>query len=727
MSQLQNVGSTFVKLVDGNLGLGLSAVGPTALVLGTSRKGPGDELVITDSPGDVISVFGRYGDLAKGWVEVKEGGIPRAVCFRVGATAAKLRTLMASSTASGGLEILTSEKGAEAGLNLKVYYSSNSGSLKLFNDDNELIFHSSEGETLTNTYEASVTGSPTSAAYRRNISVGVSDAASVGTYLDAIPLKWIPGETALVQNATTSLYGNTIFSGSVGWTTSLEVGEFIRIPSALGYTVAKVTGISGGTVTVAQADGSTAIFSSASTIVTVTSGFSPAAVYTDGLDNDNPSLMQRYEFLDTAYEILDDAQIDVVVPMSVHLDDANLVDGGATITITAPQTYPIPRSSSDALGKLFKELYNGKLYYFWDTDNDGVAELYPSAEALGIYDPTQAAAWVTAGGRNTIADFIANTYSYDAAHQFVASDFHEVNFGYQLANYCKNLTLNDNEASGVIGMKPPTNYDLATLSAWVGSKPVLAGDGSVTTSGSGLLGNKWMSGIKESTAQGWAGPGFFATDTGWVDGTIELDRNDQQVDIGAYIDVTAQPIHWSNTFNTSGVGYIASGSTLYGGFYKTLPVGSAPTNKNLGSRARLPFKLNKSTQLDALAGARYVVFNLRANGSIYIEDAPTASRPTSDYNRRSTVETVFACTAAARSVANRYRGEGSNGRKMLAMENDILSELQRYIEQGAITRAAVKVRQTPQQRVQGNADIEMTLYVSYELRRITIYLSLGVE
>lgn len=727
MSQLQYVGSTFLKLVDGNLGLQPSAVGPTALVLGTSRKGPGDELVITDSPGDVISVFGRYGDLARGWVETKEGGIPRVVCFRIGATAAKLRTLMATSTASGGMEILTSEKGSDAGENLKLYFASDSGLLKLFNDDNELIYYSSEGEVLSNTFEASVTGSPASASVRRNISVGVADAGSVGTYLDAIPLKWIAGETAVVQNATTSLYGNTIFSNSSGWTNSLEVGEYIRIPSALGYTVAKITDITGGTITVAQADGSTAVFSSASTIVTVTSGFSPSAIYVDGVDNDDPSLMQRYEFLDTAYEALDDAQVDMVLPMSVHLDSPNLVDGGATITITGPQTYPTPRASSDALGKVFKETYNGKIYYFWDTDNDGVAELYPSAETLGFYNPTHAAAWVTAGGRNSIADFVDNGYTYDASKQFVQSDFHEVNFAYQLANFCYNLTLNDNEASGVIGVVPPTNYDLATISSWIGSPPVLAGDGSVTTNGTGLRGNKWMAGIKTSTAQGWAGPGFYATDTGWVDGTIELDRNDQSVDIGAYIDVTVMPIHWLNTFNTSGVGYIASGATLYGGFLKTLSPGQSATNKNINTRSRLPLKLNKRTQLDPLAGTRYVVFNMRPNGTIFVEDAPTAARSTSDYNRRSTVETVFACVAAARSVTNRYRGQGANGRSMLAMENDIMSELQRYMDSGAITRANVKVRQTPTQRVQGNADVEMTLYVSYELRRITIYLSLGVE
>ena len=54
--------------------------------------------------------------------------------------------------------------------------------------------------------------------------------------------------------------------------------------------------------------------------------------------------------------------------------------------------------------------YNGTNYFWWDNDNDGVAEIYPS---LGASGPSA----------NIDGDAIAS------------GDFHEVSFGYQLAWY----------------------------------------------------------------------------------------------------------------------------------------------------------------------------------------------------------------------------------------------------------------------------------------------------
>lgn len=732
MSQLQNLSATFAKFIDGNLGLTVGSTGPTALVIGTAGKGPGESLTIVDTPGDLISVFGREGNLSRGWIETKEGGIGRVVAYRAGATEAKLRTLMTtnSSEVTAGYQILSGQKGADAGADVKLYYDSSSDVLKIYNESNDLVYHYSNGEVVANTYEVSVRGSAT-AGFKKDILVGGQETVDEGSYKDAIPLKWIPtpnyGSTSSYAAVAYGSGGSTLTTNAAGFTNSFQVGQYIQInPTTEGFSAVKVSAIDNtSTITVVHADGST-VHWSATGSMTVTVGWDASSVYVAGADNDDPCKMRMYEYLDTAYELLDDAQIDVVVPMGVNVDDDNICDG-ATITVTA-NTYPTVRGSNDALGKLYKESYNGKTWYFWDTDANGVAELYPTAEELGFYG-SRATGWTSAAGTISINDYVNNSYSASGLDVFVESDFHEVNFGYQLANYCYTLTLNDNEASGVIGMKPPTNFDIAGLASWVGNSPVYAADGvTVLTDGTGLLGNKWVAGVKSSSTTGWYGPGFYATDTGWIDGTIEVDRNEQQVDIGAYLDIVPIPLIYNNTFSTTGLGYISSGATAYAGFFPTLPLGTAATNMTMRGKIRLPFKLNKSTKLDPLAGARYTTFNLRENGSVFVEDAPSATRPTSDYNRRSTVQICFAAIDIARKISSRYRGKGSNAVKMAALENDILTQYKaQLIDTEAVIRTAVKAIQTPTQRARGEATLEILLVPSVELRQITIYLALGLQ
>lgn len=733
MGQLQNLSATFAKFIDGNLGLAASAAGPTALVIGTAAKGPGEVLTIVDSPADLISVFGRSGNLSRGWIEVKEGGIGRAVAYRAGATEAKLRTLMttASTDVTQGWEINSGEKGADAGANVKIYYDSASNVMKLYNKDNDLVYLYSNGEVVSNTYEVGVRGAPV-AGNRMNIFVGGLATEDDATYRDAIPLKWVPapnvGNTASYAAVACVTGGNTLSTNAAGFINSFTVGQYIRIPNTTeGFDAVKVSAVGTNSITVERPDGTTVRWATTNGTMSVFVGWDDSSVFVAGQDNDNPSKMRMYEYLDTAYELLDDVQIDIVVPMNVYLDDDNICDNGYTMTISG-NTYPTPKSSNDGLGKLFKEVYNGRTWYFWDTDADGTAELWPTAEELGFYG-SRATAWTAAAGTIKINDFVNNNYSASGLDVFVESDFHEVNFAYQLANYCYTLTLNDNEASGVIGTKPPTNFDLAGLSAWVGSSPVYASDGvTVLTDGTGLLGNKWVAGVKATSTTGWTGPGFYATDDGWINGTQLEDRNEQLVDIGAFIDILPFPVIYNNTFSTSGTGYIGSSASIYAGFIPTLRLGSAPTNKTLPGRVRLPFKLNKTSKLDPLAGARYTVLNLRDNGDVFIEDGPTAARATSDYNRRSTVQICFASVDIARKISSRYRGFGSNPLKLASLENDIMTAFKtQLVDTGAVVRCAAKVIQTPSQRALGQADLEILLVPSLELRQITIYLALGLQ
>jgi hypothetical protein len=443
---------------------------------------------------------------------------------------------------------------------------------------------------------------------------------------------------------------------------------------------------------------------------------------TDGVADDAGagalSLMEKYEALYRAYKILEDQDIDVVVPMEVYLDDLNVMDmNTATVNsrgLTSISTYPNAGETDDVLGKLYVEEYLGEYYFWWWFPNDPsnptftTANIYPSAGSADSSHTTDGTA-------------------------LTASDFHEVNFGHQLAYFCYSQSQNNEEMTGVIGVLPPTGLSPAQVSQWIGTAPVTTTDGAgntvISTNGTGLLGNKWLAGRKTASGvaghivngvDGLYGGGFIATDDGFKDGTELTDDNDHLVDIGKYISVVAtHPILANPSRSTQ---YMATGAPLYGGFYSNLPPESAPTNKVLKG-VRLPFRIGKA-KLDTLAGFRYVTFHAEVNG-IVVSDAPTAARTDSDYRRLSTVRIVKACMDDVRIVGRPFIGNLMNGRKMAALETGIDNKMKQRVTVGHLQRYEVKVTTTPAQRVLGQADVELKLVPAFELRQITVSVSLA--
>lgn len=443
-------------------------------------------------------------------------------------------------------------------------------------------------------------------------------------------------------------------------------------------------------------------------------------VYTAGTDGILLSRMELYEALFKAYKLLENEKIDYVVPANAFLDDANTQDM-TTAEVTALNTgapwaatpaYPTPGSFYDALGKLFVQEYQGEWYFWWDLDRDGVAEIYPSVGSAS-----------------------ATTDAFSVA--LTAGDFHEVNFGYQLADFCYRKSENDVVVHGSIGMLPPISWSLKDVANWVGRAPTLTtdsgGNSIVSTNGTGLLGNKWMAGRVGSLStglpafpidgiDGLAGGGFIATDDGWMDGTQQKDRNDHRVDIGKYLSVVGGQAIMSNS--TSASSYMVAGSAAYIGFVSGLPDTSAPTNK-VQPGIRLPFRIAVS-KLDALAGRGYVMFQSKPKG-IVVSDAPTAARNDSDYRRLTTFKIVKGTIDSVRAAAEPFLGEGMSGAELAALETAIEGALLKRQKAGALQRYDKVVTSTPAQRVQGKATVELILVPAFELRQITVYVSLAAQ
>lgn len=429
-------------------------------------------------------------------------------------------------------------------------------------------------------------------------------------------------------------------------------------------------------------------------------------IFTAGTDGTDPSRMKLYEYLYDTYKALENERIDMIAPMDIYVDDVNIVDltaGQITILdLASLADYPVTNSEQDVLGKVYIEEYQGETYFFWDTDGEGTANIFPSVGSA--------------------------TASTNIAGDDITDSFIEVNFGYQLANFCYNLSVNNNECIGTIGMLPPASFSPKDIANWVGSLPTytVLDDGSrlindAGDNGSGLLGNKFMAG-SAGYRSGDAEGGFIATDSGNLGGSEISDQNNELIDIGKYISVVPSYGRLANQWTTNINGYITNGAPSYAGFIMSLESKSAPTNKVIG-KVRAVHGLN-NTVLDNLAGAKYTMLALRPKGTV-VADAPTAARQSSDYNRLSTVRIVKDSIDVIRTVADPFVGEANTAQRRAALETAVDAGLGGLQREGFIQDYVLSITSTPTQQVQGDATIELKLVPAFELRQITIVLSLS--
>lgn len=434
----------------------------------------------------------------------------------------------------------------------------------------------------------------------------------------------------------------------------------------------------------------------------------PGTSYVAGTDGTTPSRMELFEYLQKAYAALMSYDFDYVVPMDVYLDDKNLVDGYSfspayLASIVVGDEYPDPGGIDDILGRVYYEEYEGRLYFFWDLDADGVAELFPVGVGL------------------------ASATTKTDGTSLSAADFHEVNFAYQLARFCAEVSVNNNFVLGVIGTRPPASRSVEDIARWVGKSPVYTtrSDGTqyiarVQDNGTGLLGNKFKAG-KYGFRGGVAYGGFILTDTDFCDGVEQTDINGFPIDIGAYLSLVTSFVRLFNAFDLSGRGYIATSAPTYMGYVSSLDEQQAPTNKVMRGVYKV-ISLGQR-QVDNLATAGYICLFDKPRGLTW-SDAPTGARPTCDYRRLVTMRVVKRAVRAVRDACDPFLGNAFNPAKRAAMQNAITQALDKLVKGGYIVRHESTIKQTGTQKVLGKADIDLMLVPSWELRRITLTVSL---
>ena len=129
--------------------------------------------------------------------------------------------------------------------------------------------------------------------------------------------------------------------------------------------------------------------------------------------------------------------------------------------------------------------------------------------------------------------------------------------------------------------------------------------------------------------------------------------------------------------------------------------------------------------LDELAGAGYVVLRQKVQG-LKIADAPTGSLSTSDWTRLSTVRIAKAIIDGVRNAVEPFLGEGMSDATRASMKQSVENVLMAGKREGYLQDyRPFEIIQTPQMEVQGKADINLTLIPAFELRQVTLSISLS--
>lgn len=302
-------------------------------------------------------------------------------------------------------------------------------------------------------------------------------------------------------------------------------------------------------------------------------------------------------------------------------------------------------------------------------------------------------------------------------------------FGYQLANFCYQATVNNNTCIGVIGVdgataSPSGTPTLHEVKTW---KEALEH----------YTNCSYYDGTNE-TATGTPGNySFVATTTermpsSYTGGDV-TDAKGNRVDIGAYISVVAANCRAANDaavdlYPTLGF-YNCDGAASYAGLIASLPAKSAPTNKIIDG---ITLQQNISqAQANALAGARFVTFLSKPKGIVAASAMTGAYNINqyyrSDFVRLSTVRIVHDAINYVRETADQFIGEPNNAPQRNAMATAIENALKNMQEQGALRRFNYNVYASPTDQVLGRATVELELVPAFELQTIIVIVALNSE
>jgi hypothetical protein len=223
------------------------------------------------------------------------------------------------------------------------------------------------------------------------------------------------------------------------------------------------------------------------------------------------------------------------------------------------------------------------------------------------------------------------------------------------------------------------------------------------------------------------------------DDNLVTDARGNKIDAGAYISVFSAPLRTVGTLTRTvalGVGASpantsrnSSCAAAYAGKIASLAPQSSTTNKQIGGLTAL--RLLSARQANEMTGMRHVTMYSRTKGLTVASGITGAFNVTkyvrSDYTRLTTMRIVAAAADLIRAVGDKYIGEPNNAPQMNALDAEIDQLLLAMKGQGALNSYDFSISSTPDQRVLGQLDINLTLVPAFEIQEINLVVSLSKE
>lgn len=445
------------------------------------------------------------------------------------------------------------------------------------------------------------------------------------------------------------------------------------------------------------------------------------------------TLSGRYLDLSGAYEVLRNRTLDVVVPVNAYIDDKiySSISGSAISSWNfgkqlADFCFQATTEENSCIGVIgtrpvmswaMRHAPNvaptGQINYFAEYTGNPVglgADSVLNAELVSLFGQ----AWVASGNALTSTQLRSAIASveYSTPSTRLVNEWHAYHAYSNDANRFKSTVYS--------GQFYNTVY-----SHWLAG----AADQNGNT----------LSNISVDTATAVDSRYFTSWQATTSEGAAAVDSRNGKVDAGQYISVFSTPLRSVGTQTSSralAVGAALSntsrntdGSAAYAGLVTSLSPQSSTTNKQVGGVVQL--KLLSARQANDLTGMRHVTMYSRTNGLTVASGVTGANNVSkyvrSDYVRLTTVRIVHATVDLIRSVANKFIGEPNNAPQMNALDAEIDQVLLSMKGSGALNGYTFSISSTPDQRVLGELDINLTLVPAFEITTINLVVSLSKE
>jgi hypothetical protein len=618
--------------LDGNTRVSAQPQSKATLVVGTSGKGPAEKTYSASDPSAAANLFGLDGTLIKAMHEVLMHS-DNVKLFRIGTAPAVLNGIGKTAT-EAGFKLTLGERSADAATRYKIYYAN--GALYLYLDGELVLASDPAASVAIDTGDSVLEGAATAGlflakelgtAFQATHAYAVGDMVKPAAYTGLNYKCTVAGDSGAAEPEWVDVLGQTTISGGA---------TFVAVNPSEPLVENAIT-IDAAVKLAAQG----------------TNAVPTLVAAKDGL---GMTLTETYEALDQALDLLQIEKVDQIICPNGLFDAPNV----AFYVPTDPTTAKNNPAVNDALGwlKTTVDEYGQKTY-----------------------------SWAHKDG--TI---------FTSAADRVAKGYHEVNFGYLLAKFA---AAQQAELGGCLagvatgGPKAYNNatvdkFDLVSLRNWIGVAPKYNDAGQPISNGKGLLGIPYLSGCtvaklnplchEYANGVAYRMPGFYENESGEYDGGVSYDKNNQPIDIGAYLLVWGDTQFISNSYAYQYAGNLLS---VVMGYLASLDEKKALTYKTLNGVTQVWFP--NFGMMNALSKAKIGALRGDEKTPTIIHDNSAASLE-SDWSQIYRTRLKFLIAKIAFTTGKKFLGTNAiNGLQLTSMETALNSDGDELKKRGYIT------------------------------------------